>query len=374
MFSHLTNNIGACSKGGICMGCMEVAVKPATDATPPPPPVKDGEDIIMADGTQEVESSIQNSVDLSSTPSRELLFRCLTCKRLAHYSHLPIPTPLPKSTPLPQIAEYYQFNTVWLCMDCHSYRFPLDKIIAWRPYPPNALQPSRKDEIPNYKEHLPREYLVKWQDRSYRRLNWVPHMWLVSTNVGKLKNFLSGGTKIELLGEPVQDGIDNEEKEKDIEFEVGAGESADDGGVEQSKGPSVGLGMRDALPDAERYIPPAWKTVDRVLDVVIWAPKPKSLSKSKHGKKRQIVTSDEEKDGEEKDGEEMNEFKKVVFEKGELNSLENTMTAEQWEESNGETISMGLMERVVWAFIKWNDLGYDEGMLSEPLTVIGLHT
>ena len=163
--------------------------------------------------------------------------------------------------------------------------------------------------------------------------------------------------------------VDNEEKEKDIEFEVGAGESADDGGVEQSKGPSVGLGMRDALPDAERYIPPAWKTVDRVLDVVIWAPKPKSLSKSKHGKKRQIVTSDEEKDGEE-----MNEFKKMVFEKGELNSLENTMTAEQWEESNGETISMGLMERVVWAFIKWNDLGYDEGMLSEPLTVIGLHT
>jgi len=194
-------------------------------------------------------------------------------------------------------------------------------------------------------------------------------MWIVSTNVGKLKNFLSGGTKIDLLGEPVQDGIDNEEKEKDIEFEVGAGESAGDSGVEQSRAPSVGLGMRNALPDAERYIPPAWKTVDRILDVVIWAPEPKSLSKkSKHAKKRQIVTSDEEKD------EEMKELKNMVFEKGELNSLENTMTAEQWEERNGETISMRLMERVVWAFIKWDDLGYDEGMLSEPLTAIGLHT
>jgi len=347
------------------MGCMEAAVKPATDATPPPPPVKDGEDIIMVDGTQEAESNIQNPVALSSTPSRELLFRCLTCKRLAHYSHLPIPPSLQKSTPLPQIAEYYQSSTAWLCADCHSYRYPLDKIIAWRPYPPDALEPSRKDQVPNYKEHLPREYLVKWQDRSYRRLNWVPHMWIVSTNLSKLKNFLSDGTKIDLLGEPVQDGVDNE-KENDLEFEVGARESAGDVGVEQSRAPPVGLGMRDALPDAERYIPPAWKTVDRILDVVIWAPKAKL---SKKTKKQQIVTSDEEEDEEE-----MKEFKKMVFEEGELNSLENTMTAEQWEERNGETISMGLMERVVWAFIKWDDLGYDEGMLSEPLTLIGLYT
>lgn len=374
MFPHLTNSVGACSKGGICMGCMEAAVKPTTDAkspSPAPPPVQDGEDVTMADGTQETKLIIPKSDDSFCTPSRELLFRCLTCKRLAHYSHLPIPSSLPKSTPLPQIAEYYHFDTTWLCADCHSYRYPMDKIIAWRPYPPDALEPSRptQNQAMNYKEHLPREYLVKWQDRSYRRLNWVPHMWIVSTNLSRLKNFLNSGTKVDLLNEPVQDGVEKEEKEKDIEFEVGVGESADDGGLEQSRASSVKPSVRDALPDAERYIPPAWKTVDRVLDVVVW--KKKSLSKSKHAKKKQVITTDEESE-ETGDEEEMKEFKRMVFEGGELNSLENTMTAEQWEEKTGETISMKLMERVVWVFIKWDDLGYDEGMFSQPLTLASL--
>ncbi|KAF5352561.1 hypothetical protein D9756_006063 [Leucocoprinus leucothites] len=362
---------GACSKGGICMGCMKTAVKPVNEAgkpsAPAPPPAKDGEDVSMVDHTQEKDQPThQESTDTSDTSSRELLFRCLTCKRLAHYSHLPVPPSLPKSTPLPQIAEYYQTNTAWLCADCESYRYPLDKIIAWRPYPPNAVEPPRpKDEIPNYKERLPREYLVKWQGRSYRRLNWVPHMWIVSTNASKLKNFLSGGTKVELLDEPVKDDNDDEkDKEKDVMFEVGVGESAGDGAVATgSRASSVRPpGVRDALPDAERYIPPAWKTIDRVLDVVIWAPKNKSNKNKKKADRKsarkQIVTTDEE--DEEDETEEAKEFKRMVFEEGELVSLDNTETAEQWEERTGETISMKLMDRVIWAFIKWDDLGYDE--------------
>lgn len=351
------------------MGCMETVLKPLGDA-----PVsalargqKDGEDITMADASQQ---PFQEESPESATivPSRELLYRCLTCKRLSHYAHLRRPTPLPSDASLPEIAEYYQIDTSWLCADCTSFRYPLDKIIAWRPYPPTATEPIRpKDQPPPYKERLPREYLVKWQDRSYRRLSWVPHMWLVSTNPSKLKNFLSGGTKVELLTEPVND----EEKDSsgEVAFEIAAG-------AEESRASSVKPGAgavtaklpSDALPDAERWIPPAWKTVDRVLDVVLWMPKkPTAVGKKsqKNNKKQVVVTDDEENEEEEGSvemGEELEEIKKKIFEEGELPSLENTETAEQWEERTGQTISMKQMKKVVWAFIKWDDLGYDEGI------------
>ncbi|KAJ3555472.1 hypothetical protein NP233_g12200 [Leucocoprinus birnbaumii] len=223
-------------------------------------------------------------------------------------------------------------------------------------------------------QRLPREYLVKWQDRSYRRLSWVPHMWLVSTNGSKLKNFLSGGTKVELLNEPVKDD-DGKQKDKDVgkevEFEVGAEERAGDGAVPSRASSVKPADVRDALPDAERYIPTAWKTVDRVLDIVLWTPKKeKRKEKEKKGKKKgtrkQIVTTEEEEDEGDEDVQELEEFKRSIFEEGEFMVSDDTETAEQWEARTGEVISMKLMKRVVWAFIKWDDLGYDETSWDSP--------
>ena len=126
-------------------------------------------------------------------PSSELLFRCFTCKRLSHYAELP--PKIEDDDEVVEIAASYQKN--WLCMDCSSYIYSLDKILAWRPYPATVVEedPGRAD----YKSHLPREYLVKWEERGYRRTTWVPHMWLLSTSPGKLKNFVAGGSKVELL-------------------------------------------------------------------------------------------------------------------------------------------------------------------------------
>lgn len=357
----LTFRPGPCSKGGICMGCMETVLEPLGDA--PTVPSKDFEDVTMTEVAQEPP---EDEV-IHNKPARELLYRCLTCKRLAHYAHLRRPPPL-HDAELSEVAEHYQINTAWLCPDCASYQYPLDKIIAWRPYPSNATEPTRpKDEAPSYKERLPREYLVKWQDRSFRRLSWVPHMWLVSTNASKLKNFLTGGTKVELLDEPVDD---EKEGEKDGEVTFDIGTAAEESRASSTKPGAVTPKLpSDPLPDAERWISPRWKTVDRVLDVVLWVSKKSKKGSKKQKKKttkgrKQIVSSDEEE--EEESDSEVKEMKRMIFEEGGFPLEKYTETAEQWEEKTGQSISMAEIDQVVWVFTKWDDLGYDEGLPPNP--------
>jgi hypothetical protein len=202
-------------------------------------------------------------------------------------------------------------------------------------------------------------------------------MWLVSTNLAKLKHFLSGGTKVELLDQPVDDSGKQKEEGKEGEgegavFEVGAGDEKEESRASLAK-PGTGANTpklpNDALPDAERYIPPAWKTVDRVLDVVFWVSSKsqknrnqKKQNRKKNMRKQVVITEDEDEDEDKDEDEEEAERRKVIFENGELSSLDNTETAEQWEQRTGEMVSMEQIESVVWVFTKWDDLGYDEGL------------
>lgn len=333
---------------------METALLPDASRVKCSDALKDqSEDIAMTDGT-----SSESSPDLKDIHSlaKELLFRCFTCKRLAHYRHLPRPSVFgDEGEPdLPDVAEYYQGTKNWLCSDCSSFRYDLDKIIAWRPYPTNAVEPSRKPgEVPDHKSPLPREYLVKWAGRSYRRVQWVPHMWLVSTNPAKLKNFIVGGTKVELLPEPAETpeikmDIDDGDRPALLEKPV------------QSRSSSVRLDERVSgftpLPDAELRIPVQWKTVDRVLDVLLWQP---TLKKWKPRPKRKqiqkvLLTSEDEED----ERDEIDNEKNLTFEKGEQPPGHLTETFKDWQKH--DTLRKKDIGRVAWAFIKWDDLGYDE--------------
>lgn len=354
------------------MGCMETALEPDTSLQPKDGPAKltdlaranaSGEsssgktgDIEMADGTQILAPSSRAPSPEDTSPST-LLFRCLTCKRLAHYEHLPPPEP---NSTVTEIARYYQVTCNWLCADCVSYQYPLDRIIAWRPYPANAVEPPRpKDELPNYKLPLPREYLVKWAERSYRRVQWVPHMYLVSTHPAKLKNFLAGGTKVQLLEEPVNDEnavlVDSGEKSLAPDFEIGAEGSRESSTKPQPKTPVL---PSDAIPDAERRIPLGWKTIDRVLDLQLWKGRPKKQFKKVKGKRRQIVVSDED------DNEE--EILEAVFDKGDGPDFSYLESVNEYEARTKRKFGMDCIDKVVWVYIKWDDLGYDE---SKHLTI-----
>ncbi|TFK36879.1 hypothetical protein BDQ12DRAFT_686022 [Crucibulum laeve] len=356
---------GACTKGGICMGCMDCALEPDAYSTKSGAS-ENNEDVKMLDGTEANESVDKSRYD----PAHELLFRCFTCKRPAHYNHLPLPPDFDADTPIGDIAFYYQQTKSWLCADCSSYTYGLDKIIAWRPYPPNAIEPPRPpNEPPHYKDQLPREYLVKWKDRSFKRVQWVPHMWLVSTSAQKLKHFLKMGPKLELLQEPVE--LDNS---LSTEFSAPTFEIGSESHALLSKtrdGTPANASPNDALPDAERRIPPSWKTVDRVLDVVLWYPKPKSTRRWAKGKKGKVkskalrVESESESENDSL-AKSMEAEKASIHEHGEQPSADFAGTVPEWEEHVGRKLLLTDVNQVAWAFIKWDDLGYDEATWDTP--------
>jgi chromodomain-helicase-DNA-binding protein 4 len=366
--SHQTTEFicSLCSKGGICMCCKNVALEPdsfgarkAEEHIPPSgstafigtQPTVSEPGTSLSGQNPRIGSQGQDSV----MPSKDLLFRCKLCKRLAHYAHLPLPDDVTdgnaEEVDVEAIAEHYQTNQDWSCADCVSFVYRAEKILAWRPYPANAQQPELSaGESFSPKMHLPREYLVKWQDRSYRRVQWVPHGWLASVHAGLLRNFLTHGPKVELLGHAVrEDQIANEVSEGGI---GGASKDSDDSGPKLEVR-SEGAALLPIL-DAERRIPPAWKTIDRVLDVLIWSPHDQKLNKRNIGKEKMAsVGVDNTLDVQR----EWNE----AFESGEEPSEQNTSTVEEWEARKEDGLSIDDIDCVVWAFVKWDDLGYDEG-------------
>ncbi|KAF8560206.1 hypothetical protein OG21DRAFT_38190 [Imleria badia] len=350
---------GLCMKGGICMGCLEVALEPDPSiankqhpcaASLEPSAQGDASDIEMVDNTSHIGD------DTSLQPSRELLFRCFSCRRLAHYRHLP--NPENGAWEDADLASYYQEETGWRCADCASYVYPLDKILAWRPYPPDVAEPTFANP-PDAKASLPREYLVKWADRSYRRTQWVPHMWLVSTSLSKLKHFLSRGSKVPLLDEPVSDETVMDAHKLDgiveepISFEPSADVTPKVGPLTEPKHITLG-----PLLDAERRIPPAWKTVDRVLDVRFW--NPPSNTKGKHNKGGTLRGQ--------VDGPPLSPAQQLerAYAEGEQPDESLMDDPDDWLSRTGGKLSVEHIDKVVWVFVKWEDLGYEEATWDSP--------
>lgn len=320
------------------MGCMEEALPPDPKSQLKGASETDKSgDVIMVDAPPILSTAGGHS---------EFLFRCLTCKRLAHYEHLTKPESSIGDY-ITDIAQYYQKR--WLCHDCLSFVYPLDLILAWRPYPPNAIEPPRDVNEPvHYKSRLPREYLVKWQDRSYRRTSWVPHMWLVSTHPSKLNNFLTKGPNVDLTEGSITGEMAVDDDQPSGLFAVSRDPS------EKRETPAHSL-PNAAVPDAEDRIPLPWKTVDRVLDVLLWRSTTKKQGKQGKGRVTKVIESDEE-------DEEDKAAYDYVFESGEQPDRDRTETLEHWEKRTREKFSLKDIDKVVWAFIKWEDLGYDNGL------------
>ncbi|KAG1846831.1 SNF2 family N-terminal domain-containing protein [Suillus subluteus] len=361
-----------CMKGGICMGCKEIALEADSSITkqsaaPPavsePRPAGLTRDVEMVDATQ----TSSNAADSLSGPARELVYRCFTCKRLAHYRHLPIPDTFEPDDPASvddiKLASFYQFETGWRCADCFSYEYTVDKILAWRPYPANAIEPRYSStNFPDPKSMLPREYLVKWNERSYRRTQWVPHMWLASTTYTKLKNFIATGPKVELLDNPAAEQnamqVDSSAKgipAQPVSFEVNASQTPE----VEAKPKSVS--SLSPLPDAERYIPPAWKTTDRVLDVLFWTVN--RSGRRKKGKRSSVVESDGEL---ELPLELQDQLVKAQL-KGEQPSDDCMENVDDFLRTVDKSeLNIKDIKYVAWAFIKWDDLGYNEATWDSP--------
>ncbi|KAJ8083792.1 hypothetical protein PM082_002558 [Marasmius tenuissimus] len=322
---------GSCMKGGVCMGCMEPAIEANPTAERKPPTSTD----------ETAERRADN----------HLLFRCLTCKRLAHYDHLR--KDADPDDEIADIALSHQHN--WLCPDCVSYQWKLDKILAWRPYPPNAIEaPLPEHENVNYKSQLPREYLVKWVERGYRRTQWVPHMWLLSTYPQKLRHFILEGPKVRLLLEPRSRGGERDSLSGPRLFDSGP----------NSRASSAKPGLKTpntstAMPDAEDRIPLPWMTVDRVLNVQLRRPHMNNTHKKRH---RKVVESEEDEGMDE----EAQAYQAAYDASEEPEGF--TESVDEFEAWTGRPFGEDEddIERVIWGLFKWDDLGYDEATPDSP--------
>lgn len=377
---------GSCLRGGVCMQCNE----PVKTEDPPTfePEDKGGQggDVDMADGS----ANPPEVPTADSGSTSRLLFRCATCKRPSHYEHLPS---LPGSSTegLEGVAESYQDN--WSCQDCRRWEYKLDKILAWRPYPADAVEPPRDANTPiNYKSPLPREYLVKWETISYRHLEWVPHMWLLSTNQQKLRNFLTKGTKARLYP-PDHEEVVKSLKLADPSYTIpdrllasgnttkaGTPTSGDvestieifqkkakwkEAKEEEAETEELPEGEPTANPIAEHCIPRAWKTADRILDVAFWKTpskgKPKSNAKQRQGRKKQQISSDEEDIADSQvDGVAAEDPRRAALAFGEQPDplLVETM-AEREDRAGGVTRED--LKDAVWCFFKWRELTHEDG-------------
>ncbi|GAA6047763.1 hypothetical protein JCM3770_001766 [Rhodotorula araucariae] len=203
-----------------------------------------------------------------------LMFRCSKCKRVAHYGCLE------NDEPGWTFEQHVQSYADWaICHDCYNYNVPLDVILAWAEADPlpagdgddvesddEVVEPvvgeQRVDEktkkvvvVPSSKDlRANAKYLVKWQDMSYRQLDWVPHAFLAAAYQSKLSGFLARGSLVKF--EAAKD--DDPEDDDPTDGDDNSGEAP----------------LPD--PNALERIPEAWRTVDRVLDV--WYTHPKTGS------------------------------------------------------------------------------------------------
>lgn len=331
-----------CNVGGVCLEChrdlnVQLAAKDSDTGSP----------------------------QASSTPKEqmttELHFRCTSCKRAAHYAHLRSPwveENAEQPSLIEEIATYYHEEYKWQCDDCSSYYAGVDKIIAWRPYPPNAplLTPEQVVQK-RIKDHWAREYLVKWEGKSYRRTSWVPHLWLVSMAYQKLRHFILNGTRVRL--EHLRSG--------GIE---GHTEDARRRVYEEEDGPPL------PNPRAEECIPESWRRIEQVLDVLFWAPhKRVNAVKTKAAKKRgKVVHSSDSDEGSDSRQEEEKELKNLealrddTRKTGRLclgeNSTETPLARRR--RTGGEPLKMSDIDDVVWCYAKWGELEYQEASWDTP--------
>ncbi|KAK1654380.1 SNF2 family domain-containing protein [Colletotrichum phormii] len=124
-----------------------------------------------------VDSSLVNNAD-------NLLFRCTMCKRGWHYEHLPSSQMDSDVSDIRQqrLAEY---SVDWKCVECGMVSDKIQTLVAWRPLGKDSIESGKTYSDFNEDE---KEYLIKWQDKSYFHCSWMPGAWLFHVAAGSMRN------------------------------------------------------------------------------------------------------------------------------------------------------------------------------------------
>ncbi|KAI9849098.1 MAG: hypothetical protein M1837_005328 [Sclerophora amabilis] len=125
-----------------------------------------GEDPII-----HVDTKLINNVE-------NVLFRCGFCRRAFHFSHLPSRTDvdamvLDETDVINQrVSDYFADEK---CPQCLNAPAKVQALVAWRPTKLGAYIPGTTLEAVNEDD---KEYLIKWNGKSYFRCTWVSGAWV----------------------------------------------------------------------------------------------------------------------------------------------------------------------------------------------------
>ncbi|KAI0164322.1 PHD/FYVE-zinc-finger like domain-containing protein [Hypoxylon sp. FL1284] len=105
-----------------------------------------------------------------------VLFRCSTCSRAYHFSHLPPISLYPDGFDVREqhLEDYSRDDVDWNCKDCSRANEGIHGLVAWRPVSQEAWD---GDDVAGQSEDN-KEYLVKWQNRSHFHDTWMPGAWV----------------------------------------------------------------------------------------------------------------------------------------------------------------------------------------------------
>lgn len=115
------------------------------------------------------------SVDESLINDAEnVLFRCQSCHCAYHFEHLP---PFRSKKVKGSIREdrLSEYSIEWKCKECLDMQYRISALVAWRPTNRSAYIAGQTYlDVPEDQK----EYLVKWETRSYAHCEWKPGPWV----------------------------------------------------------------------------------------------------------------------------------------------------------------------------------------------------
>ncbi|TPX15668.1 uncharacterized protein E0L32_000002 [Thyridium curvatum] len=160
-----------CPSHDMCQACHEKGLACAPFSTKKTP--KQEEKLRQENGGVDPVTPVDGAL---VNKAQNVLFRCKACHRAYHVEHLPMPAHVGgdvESDLRTDCLEEYAIE--WKCRDCLDQTEKVAGLVAWRPRDRQSYQPGQ--QFSDFSED-DKEYLVRWEGKSYAHCTWKPGAWI----------------------------------------------------------------------------------------------------------------------------------------------------------------------------------------------------
>ena len=199
----------------MCQSCRDAgpACEPYRKRKTPQQEEREREENNGVDPVVPVKAELINNVN-------NVLFRCVQCWRAFHFHHLVSKTDaMDISSDDDILAEerFREYCNDWSCKECTSAPAKISGLVAWRPVDLDAYVELDTTEV----GEDAKEYLIKWENKSYFRAVWMPGAWTWGVTAPAMrKAFAKRNNGLNLPVKTTEDAIPEDYLRIDIVFEV----------------------------------------------------------------------------------------------------------------------------------------------------------